>query len=208
MKHLHLFEAFVASQKLNEAGGLDHLPANPAAATATGGFLKTFIGRVEYAYSAEYAIKFAKTESEKELSFMKSLECAKNPNKAFKSALKEVEKMISWHEREIKKQGIEIKKAIKDSEELKKDPNTKKAMAMAEELSQNIGIDGAGKPSKIKYRYTYEWKAWDLTPSDKLACDKFIADIFKEWEAEAAKAEKMDAKFWKYVDTIELASYN
>ena len=202
MKHVKLFEDF-----LNEAGGLDHLPANPAAATATGGFLKTFIGDVEYAYRAEYAKKFAKTRSEKELSFMESLECAKTPNRAFESALKEVEKMISWHEREIKKQGVEIKKVIKDSKELK-DPNTKKAMAMAEELSQNIGIDGAGKPSKIKYRYTYEWADWDLTPSDELACDKFIADIFKEWEAEAAKAEKMDAKFSEYVDTIELASYN
>ena len=192
MKHLQLFEAFVASQKLNEASG----------------FIDISAGNAYRAYMEEYAWKFSKTRSEKELSFMKSLECAKTPNKAFKGQLKEVEKMISWHEREIKKQGIEIKKRIIDFKEFKKDPNFKEAMDMVEELSQNIGINGAGKPSKIKYRYTYEWTDWDLTPSDELACDKFIADIFKEWEAESAKAKKMHAKFSEYVDTIELASYN
>tara|TARA_B110000971_G_scaffold215497_1_gene249056 strand:- start:1251 stop:1811 length:561 start_codon:yes stop_codon:yes gene_type:complete len=186
MKHLQLFEAFVASQKLNEASG----------------FIDISAGNAYRAYMEEYAWKFSKTRSEKELSFMKSLECAKTPNKAFKGQLKEVEKMISWHEREIKKQGIEIKKRIIDFKEFKKDPNFKEAMDMVEELSQNIGINGAGKPSKIKYRYDYEWKTWDLTPSDKLACDEFIADIFKEWEAESAKAEKMDAKFWKYEATL------
>ena len=174
----------------------------------TSGFLKIFIGHAYDRQQEQYAKKFAKTRSEKELSFMKSLECAKTPNKAFKKQLKKVEEMISWHETEIKKQGIVIKKAIKDSKEFKKDPNTKKAMAMAEELSQNIGSDGVGRPSKIKYGYDYEWKTWDLTSSDELAGDKFVADIFKEWEAESAKAEKMDDQFWKYTETLELASYS
>ena len=200
MKHLKLFEAFVASQELNEASPFDMpntVRYNPSA------YLDTAAGNAYRALHEEYSWKFSKTRSEKELSFMKSLECAKTPNKAFKGQLKEVEKMISWHEREIKKQGIEVKKRIEDFKEFKKDPNFKKAMDMVEELSQHFGANlGQNKPRDIKYGYDYEWKYWDLTTSDKLVCDKFVADIFKEWEAETAKAEKMDAKFWKYEATL------
>jgi hypothetical protein len=191
MKHVKLFEAFVASQKVTES--------------TSSGYLKIDIGSMYDLYNQFYALEYVKSRNEKELSFLKSLECAKTPNKAFKEILKELELGSPFYNKELKKQTIKIKQAHKDFKKVEKDPNSKKAMEMMEELSQNIGAaPGSMRPRDIKYRYDYDWKDWDLTPSDKLAYDKFIADILKEYKAESAKAEKMEAEFWKYIDTLEL----
>lgn len=203
-KYVPTFESFIGSQEVTESASSVLKQGN----YPDTGFLKIDIERMESLYRSVYAQEFAKTRIEKELSFMKSLECAKTPNKAFKKILKEVESMIPWHNKQLKAHAIKIKQANKDFKEFAKDSNSKKAMEMMEELSQHIGTgSGVGYPRDVKYRYDYEYKHCDLTPSDKLACDKFIADIFKEYEAESAKAEKMDAEFRKYTDTLELVGY-
>ena len=176
MRHIKLFEEFINEERSK---------------------LRGWARNYYQTLSAVKSWTVALEDTAEQVSFLNSLDCAKEPNEEFNNVVGFfTKKSISHQKKNLKSQQGKLKKlqaAFKS--DVKAEPGAEAAMKMATETASLNPGDELISDSTLDV-----WKGFGLTDSDLKKCEKYIADYQKQYEAARSAFDAAEDKFYDYLE--------